>query len=371
MMRNAIFAAFLTLITSLTIIASSAAFAADLAVQKTPQGKVLAVVSMNKTAVNQPLDLTRLKKTSAIASLNALNNYYYWGYRNDINKLLAMYTKKDSSWQRLSDKASKGKSPFVHFAKLDGVDVKEKYLWGDYQIFKVVWHTSNKHYNWLDMIYCNSTACQYSDRLLRFNDLESAVSGAINQAGAQVKVNKRGLQSYEFYPMGENRNPLTFHYNFTRYQRGKQQVWPLPPEANSFNQVSQYIAGIKNNQQGNNDDHKALAAGFWQVPGDDLDLIVPSYTYAGGAVKIQSYSAPALQQKILSFNKVMVIGQIQSINGRFILCQGLKSDASKELFFLPQSITGKFYIPNGVEDLAWSFVNTNPFANHLNDSINL
>ncbi|MFT4924817.1 MAG: hypothetical protein ACI8WB_000901 [Phenylobacterium sp.] len=351
---------------------SETAFAVDLFAQKTAKGNVVAVASMNKAAVNKPLTLDKLTRITATTPFNALNNYYYWGYRNDINKMLSLYTKKDGSWQRLNDKANRGKSPFVQFSKLAGVKVKEKYLWGDYQIYKVVWQTEVKEYNWLDTIYCNITSCQYSDMLLRFGELENGVTGAINRAQDKLQVSKTGMQNFAFFPMGLNHNPLTFYYNLESRAVTDRAIWPIASKAvaRDYSLISKYIASVRSAVLETPEQHNRLGTAYWQSPGKDVDLYIPIYTYQGPRVKIQGYSLAAFQQKLQTFDTISVIAQIPTVGGRLVVCQGLLSDGSKQLFVVPESNQGKLYVPQ-LDDMVWIFVNTNEFASHLNGLVNL
>lgn len=359
------------LVTSFVFFMSYQAHATDLYVEKDKKGNVLTAFSMTKQMIGKELSLDKLSTTSPLSSLDLLNNYYVWGYKNEAKQALSLYAKTDNSWQRLNDKLNKGKSPFKNFSKLTGVKVKEKLLWGDYQLFKVTWDVQGKSYNWTDTVYCQNGQCAYSDILFRFSPLENALSAVLAQSVDKLIVDKKGLEAFDIYPKGASKEPLTFYYNFNK---NSVPVWPLSLKENKASnetKVGTYLSLLHATDFTEPAKHKEQTAQivgeYWQ--GTTEDAYLKNYTYQGNALKVQDYSLAAYNNKLLSYEKVKELGSISSSDGRFVLCQGENVSGMSELFFVPISNTGKLYIP-GRDNITWMFVNTEGFANHLNLELN-
>ncbi|WDE04116.1 hypothetical protein SG34_022575 [Thalassomonas viridans] len=338
---------------------ATTALGKDLLAQKNAGGKVVAVMAMNEEAVNKRITLPKLMDVVPRQSFNVLNNYYYWGYRDDIKKILSLYAREDGSWQRLKKKAGEGKSPFKNFSKLQGVSAKSKYFWGDYEIFKVVWDVKDKSYKWLDTLYCRKPVCQYSDILLRFNDLESAVSGVLTQAQDNLKVDKSGLSAFELYPIGSARNPLTFYYDFKAVDHS---IWPATPAKSKYPHISNYFKALHESNLKDDGVHKQFEKKYWRP--QELDIFIANYSYENSGIRALDYSLAAYNHKIFSYDQVSVVGEISVPDGTLVLCRGQKADGTAELFFMPLTDQGKLYVPQG-DNFVWTFVNSTPFARHL------
>ncbi len=344
------------------------AYATDLYVEKDKLGNVIAAFSMHKEIIDKKLALSKLSDSVPLTSFELLNNYYFWGYKNNAEQALLLYAKTDNSWQRLKDKLSKGKSPFKNFSKLTGVHVKEKLLWGDYQLFKLTWDVQGKSYNWTDTIYCNNRHCSYSDILLRFLPLENMISAVLAKSIDNLTVNKKGLKSFDVFPKGATKNPMTFHYNF---KQNNVQIWPLGLKKNELNSVKTYLSNLHVTDFSDPAQHKEtttkLVAKYWQDT--TLDMFLQNYTYQDNTIKIQGYSLAAYNKKLLSFETVTQIGSILSNDGQFVLCKGKNLSGVSELFFVPLTNVGKLYVPSK-GDMVWMFVNTEAFASHINALFN-
>ncbi|MCM2679180.1 hypothetical protein [Echinimonas agarilytica] len=340
----------------IVVLFSANLFAGDIYIEKDNKGNPLLVVSVQNELVTEKISIGKLSSKANTSPLAVLNDFYYWAYRNDIKQLMSLFSKTDGSYIRLENKAQDGKSPYNNFSKLTDVNVNEQFSWGTYSIYSVTWIVGSKNYQWLDAINCNKGTCTYSDFLLRFTPLESAVSHVISGKNNSLPVDKSKLKKFTAFPKRSTSNPLEVSYTF------ESDVFSLSSEDEMRKDfvLNLYFRALKKAQEA--PEKKVDVKRYWNISGESE--FIPSYSYSNGNIRVQDYQLRAFDLRFSSYEDVNVLGRIPSAESDFYLCKGRLAEGQSELFFVPV-LDNKIFVPTK-PNVIWNFINTIEFAAHIN-----
>lgn len=101
--------------------------------------------------------------------LLTLKKYYDLAKQNNMNEIKALFSKKDGSYDLISQEIKENPSKYARFHKVGDIKINNIYLYADYSIFYLSWFDKNgkKIADWSEAVQCYDGKCFMSDRILK------------------------------------------------------------------------------------------------------------------------------------------------------------------------------------------------------------